>query len=244
VPSQRTTTRRRLEVFALQGHQNRRVIDYGALFNLLAAIQPADRARQFGTTLVALPKLEVAERRVKFIAYEGPTDEALLIYNRIRAEERIQRLASGDVSAHKTHALLSLQTREMIVEYNYRGPKASDIVSLCQDLARNNRDWASLDLTVTPVVEASFLQALDRFRVIKLATVKVARPNPGWTDDFRNLMAEMADDSDARIADVTLARFAKWIAFEDPRTGRLSSGNAFRSGTLGRRCDNFGHSRG
>jgi hypothetical protein len=108
------------------------------------------------------------------------------------------------ISAHKTHALLSLQTHEMVVEYNHRGPKASDIVSLCQNLARQNRAWQSLDLTVTPVVEASFLRALDRFRVIKLATVKVARPNPGWTRDFKNLMGEMAEDSDARLADVTL----------------------------------------
>jgi hypothetical protein len=193
-----------LEVFLLHGHQNDRPINYRAFFEYLAALPPADRARQRTGKLVALPTLEVDGDHVRLIAYEGPVGESPLIYNRLNAEERIERLASGEVLARKTHAMSNLLTRELVVEYNQRGAKASDIVNLFQELALQDSDWARLDLVATPIVEPSFLAALDRFQVIKLATVKVARPNQNWNADLKNMLGEMASDSDARMADVTL----------------------------------------
>jgi hypothetical protein len=197
-------TSRRLEVFLLHGHRHGIVIDYRALFEFLATIPPAERARQVGGKLYALPTITVEGDRVRLIAYEGPIGESPLIYNRLNAQERIERLGRGEVVARKTHALLSLVNRELIVEYNFRGAKATDIAWLCEMLAISNSDWDSLDLSATPIVEPSFLEALDKFRVIKLASVKVARPNQNWNADLRNMLGEMASDSDARMADVTL----------------------------------------
>lgn len=197
-------TSRRLEVFLLHGHQHGIVIDYRALFEYLATIAPAARARQASGKLYALPTIEIEGDRVRLIAYEGPIGESPLIYNRLNAQERIERLASGEVVARKTHALLNLVNRELIVEYNFRGAKATDIAWLCEMLAIGHSDWDGLDLSATPMIEPSFLEALNKFRVIKIASVKVARPNQNWNADLKNMLGEMASDSDARMADVTL----------------------------------------
>jgi hypothetical protein len=193
-----------LEVFLLHGFQNNQPINYRALFEHLAAMQPVSRARQHGSTLVALRHLEIEQNHVRIVAYEGPIGEPALIYDMLSAEERIEHLAATEALAQKTHAMFSLLTQELVVEYNRRGAKASDIVNFCQELARQDDAWDGLDLAFAPVVEPSFLQALDRFRVIKIATVKVARPNQNWNADLKNMLGAMASDSDARMADVTL----------------------------------------
>jgi hypothetical protein len=180
------------------------VIDYRALFKHLATISPADRARQVNNRLYALPLISIRNNLVRLIAYEGPIGESPLIYNRLSALERIEQLGRGEVVARKTHALLNLMNRELIVEYNFRGAKATDITWLCETLATAHADWEYLDLSATPKIEPSFLEALNRFRVIKLASVKVARPNQNWNADLKNMLGQMASDSDARLADVTL----------------------------------------
>jgi hypothetical protein len=202
LPSNQTS--RKLEVFLLHGHQEGQPINYRALFEYLATLPPTERAGTRIGKLVALRTLEIEGDRVRLTAYEGPLGESPLIYNQLSAEERIERLARGEVLARKTHAMLSLLTRELIVEYNQRGAKLTDIVNLCQYLALRHPDWNRLDLIATPIVEPSFLEALNRYRVIKTATVKVARPNQNWNADLKNMLGEMASDSDARMADVTL----------------------------------------
>lgn len=197
-------TSKKLEVFALHGFQNGTPINYRALFEHLALLPAVNRTRQYGTTVIALRRLQIEGNHIRITAYEGPIGEPALIYDMPSAEERIQRLASTEALAQKTHAMFSLLTRDLVVEYNRRGAKAGDIVNVCQELARRDRAWSDLDLTFAPVVEANFLRALDRFRVIKIATVKVARPNRNWNADLNNILGQIASESDARIADVTL----------------------------------------
>ncbi len=202
MPKDRTS--RKLEVFVLHGFQNDQPIDYRALFKRIAEMEAVARAVQRGSTLIALRHFAVEGDHVRIVAYEGQIGEPALIYDMLSAEDRIQYLAKTEALAQKTHAMFSLHTRELIVEYNRRGAKTSDIVNLCQDLARREDAWDGLDLTFAPVIEQSFLQALDQFEVIKTATVKVARPNKNWNADLKNMLGELASDSEARIADVTL----------------------------------------
>jgi hypothetical protein len=162
------------------------------------------RSRLIYGRLIALGEVHVSGDMVRIVAYEGPLGEFPLIYDRTSAVERIERLNAGEIVARKTHALLDLLTREMAVEYNHRGAKATDIVNLCQYLARQDSRWETLDLTVVPVPQRSFLEALDRFSIIKTATIKVSEPNQDWTKDYKNLLSQMSAASDARMGDITL----------------------------------------
>jgi hypothetical protein len=154
--------------------------------------------------MVALGEISIRGNLVSITAYEGSERDFPLIYNRTSAVERLETLDVGEVLARKTRALLDLITREMAVEYNHRGAKASDIVNLCQYLARQDRRWGALDLTVVPVPQRSFADSLDRFSIIKSASIKVVEPNQDWTRDYKNLLSRMSDASSAGSGDITL----------------------------------------
>jgi hypothetical protein len=196
--------RRKLELYLLSGHQHEQPIDYPALFQYLAEIPAQSRTRLLYDRMIALGEVGIYDDLVKIIAYEGSEREFPLIYNRTSALERFETLSAGEILARKTRALLDLVTREMAIEYNHRGAKAVDIVNLCQYLARQDRRWDALDLTVVPVPQRTFLDAIDRFSVIKSATIKVVEPNQDWTRDYKNLLSQMSDDSGAGSGDITL----------------------------------------
>jgi hypothetical protein len=202
---------KKLEVFVVQGHLPDEAVDYKSVFQYLETLPATQRSSRLGGKLVALRNFELKGNRVRIVAYEGPIGQNPLIYNDATAEERVEQLRHDEVIATKTHALLDLPSRTMVVEYNQRGAKAREIIGLCRELAR--RRWDALDLSLVPVVEASFVEALDRFRIIKTASVRIARPNQDWTNDLDNLMAQMAADSNARSSEVTLSA---------PRNGSLS----------------------
>lgn len=195
---------RKLELYSLSGHQREQPIDYRALFRYLAQLPPQSRARLSFDRLVALGDVTISGNLVSMTAYEGSERDFPLIYNRTSAAERLETLSAGEVLARKTRALLDLVTREMAVEYNHRGAKAADIVNLCQHLARQDSRWNALDLTIVPVPQRSFLEAIDRFSVIKSASIKVVEPNPDWTRDYKNLLSQMSDASGAGSGDITL----------------------------------------
>src|SRR6266545_841271 len=118
MPSGYTT--RKLEVFKLHGRTDIGPLNYKKFFTALNRVPPDERAREKGSRLIAVPVLNITDSSVWLIAYEGDVGVSPLIFNSSQARERIERLRSGEVVAHKTHVLISLHSREAIVEYNHR----------------------------------------------------------------------------------------------------------------------------
>ena len=126
-----------------------------------------------------------------------------LIFDTASAGERTEDLRPGEVVAEKTHAILDLQSREAVIEYNQRGAKAADIAELFETVARKKEEWETLALELNPVADVEFVRAIERFERIQLASLKVARPNPDWTDYYSDF-THLAEDSDARLIEVQL----------------------------------------
>jgi len=196
-------TARKLEVYSLHASTDGGQVAYSSLFRVLASTPPENRAQVRGDGLVALPTLTLSRGSAWLIADEGAVGVNPLIFNSLQARERIQRLRSGEIVAHKTHALIDLNSRQGIIEYNHRGAKATDLAAVIEETARQDTRFQSLTVELNPVADEEFVRAIDRFKRIRVASLRVARPNPDWTDYYNHLTA-LANESDARTVEVTL----------------------------------------
>ena len=196
-------TTRKLEVFKLHGRTETGTLNYKQFFAALGHVPPDERARERGSRLLAFPVLSVSQSTAWLITYEGDVGVNPLIFSSSQARERVQRLRSGEVVAYKTHVLINLTSREVIVEYNHRGAKANDIIWILEEIGRSLQGYDSLSLELNPVADEGFISAMDRFERIRLASLRVARPNIDWTDHYDNLNA-VAADSEARTAEIEL----------------------------------------
>jgi hypothetical protein len=200
-------TTRKLEVFSLHARTKHGVIDYGKFFASLARLDSNSRQKTRNENLIALPRIRVGASRIHLIAYEGPVGVQPLIFDSVSAQERIQKLGSKEVVATRTHCVIDLASREAIIEYNHRGAKATDIEELLNSSGRALPRHATLELHLSPKVEASFLDAIDKFGRVRVASVRVARPNFDWNDNY-NSLRNVAQESEAHTVslEVTAGR--------------------------------------
>lgn len=196
-------TTRRLEVFALHARITRGRVDYESLFRDLAAVPDEERVYAVGDKLVAIPTLTVEGNYVHFVAYEGDRGLHPLIYNYENGTARIERLRGGEMVATRTHGTINLVRREAIIEYNQRGAKASDISQTLEHVGRIRTEWNSLKVELVAKVDQEFLDSINRFERIRVASFKVARPNPSWTADYKHL-TEVAEESNARYMELSM----------------------------------------
>jgi hypothetical protein len=205
-------TTRKLEVFGMHGTTVNGPVDYPALFRMLAKIGPEGRKIEVDEKVIVISKLHIFRERVAIVAHEGLRGLNPLIFNTDRARERIQRLRPNEVLASKTHVLIDLVTREAVVEYNHRGAKAGEIAGAIEMLTLRSGKYESISFELNPVADEGFIRAIDRFERIRLASVRLAKPNPGWSDDFDHLTAMAAESEGRTIAVEVTAGRAKSLA--------------------------------
>lgn len=197
-------TSRKLEVFKVSAHfgkNSKENVNYNRLFQAISQTTRAQRAVNISGKSVALPEFRIDENIVVLTAYEGEEGNPL-IFDFVNATERIEELHRGEKLATKTHAVINTSTREAIVEYNQRGAKASDIAEALRAISRKLTGWPDLEIEFSPVVEQSFIEAINSFRRIREATVKIVRPNQDWTD-YATHLTDFAKESDAHLIEVT-----------------------------------------
>jgi hypothetical protein len=192
---------RKLEVFKLHAHVGGKPPDYGQLFRKLSKLPAEDRTVVDADRLIAIPRLVVSKNHVQLVALEGPVGLTPVIYNVERQTERTQPLQPGDVLVTRTHAVIDLESRRAIVEYNLRGAKASDIAAVLQSSGRRLPAFEGLQLALLAEIGSDFAEALDQFERIKSAKVKLRRPNYDWSD-WADRLTDAADESDAQVAHV------------------------------------------
>ena len=197
----RAVINRKLELYSLHAHVNRRPPDYWSLFEALAELPAQNRALVERDRLVAIPRLQPDGDLVRLVALEGPVGLNPVVYNLERQTERVEPLQPGDVLVNRTHALIDVKVRRAIVEFNLRGAKASDIAAVLQRSGRQLPGFEGLEVALTPVIGDDFAEALDSMERIKSARVRLRRPNFDWTD-WTNELTDAAAASDAQGADV------------------------------------------
>jgi len=194
---------RRLQVFSVHGRTDDGAIEYETFFRSLASLAARERTLTVGESTLALPVLVVEDRHVRFRAYEGDRTQYPLIFDTLNAGERIEQLDSGEVVATKTHGAIDLDTRECIVEYTHRGAKTDAIARLIDELGRNVLGIDTLEFSLVPVADESFIEALDRFSQVRVARMRLVRPNHDWTPEYETI-TEIARESDARTIEVEI----------------------------------------
>jgi len=197
------TTSRKLEVFVLHAVNDNRAVNYRELFDFIASIPARERSIERGEKLVAIPELTVSSSRVSFVAYEGPLGTNPLIFDSSEARARIERLSSGEVLATRTHGVIDLRQREAVVEFNHRGAKAHEVASVFEELGRRNPNWKALALELNPLPTAEFLAEIQKFRRVRLASIRVARPNPAWNRSYE-ILKDVAEESSGQTIDLAV----------------------------------------
>ena len=91
--------------------------------------------------------------------------------------------------------------RRAVVEYNHRGAKASHIAQVLERFGREIYRLPNLEFDFAPHISEEFIEAIERFGRIRLATARLVRPNPGWDEHYASFMG-LATDSEARTIEV------------------------------------------
>ena len=196
-------TSKLLQLFRLDALLGEEAADYKALFGYLADAKPAARTFQKGDKFVAIPSFKLSGNRASLIAFEGVPGVHPLIFDRASADAFVQDLKKGQIVATKTHAMIDFSRREAVVEMNARGARAGDIARVLEDTARHNKGWELITLELTSIAMKDFIAEIDKFERTRLASVKLARPNPGWHDDYE-YFRELTERSNARTIEVAV----------------------------------------
>lgn len=198
-------TRRKLEVFSLHAHiTDDTTPDYAELFDFISSIEPEDRIAEVRRSVLAVTNQSWDGRTYEFSVVEGDLDVVPLVFDTETAVERLIELSDDEVVVTKTYGLVDTARREAIVMYNHRGAKAKDIAILLRTFIRRQPDWAYSELSLVPVADKAFVDALDDFDRIRLASATFARPNIDWTDTSERLL-EGAEESAAQNVSVELS---------------------------------------
>jgi hypothetical protein len=198
-------TTRKLEVWAIHAHRDRRgEVDYRQLFRDLAKLDPTERIHTTSDKVIALPSITVYKSGlVRLQVYEGPRDTQPLVYDTEDGSERLATTRATEVVTTKTHAYVDTETREAIIEYNHRGAKAHDVAVVLGAVGRTLSQWRGLYVELAPQIDREFVEELERFERIRSASVRLSRPNVDWTD-FSNNFTAFAADSDAQSGQVEM----------------------------------------
>ncbi len=235
-------TQRKLFLYTLHAHNAGTAIpDYRALFEGLGRLSVAQRSKTSPSKLVALRRLTLDGDFVRITAYEGPPGVEPLIFNLASDEERIEDLADREVLATRTHAVVNLKNRDVVVEYNHRGAKAFDIESILQSAARAHTKWRKLEVELSPVASPDFARSIDEFDAIKIATLNIVRPNLNWVREKNHADAIAAESDGGRVGvsvfagrDQSLAKSRGMVALIKSLT-RESKSNLKNASVVGRR---------
>jgi hypothetical protein len=197
-------TTRKLYLYSAHAHVRGQAIDdYRALFVDLSRLTVRQRSHRTPARLIAVRRLIVGGDYVRMTAYEGPPGLSPLIFDLGADEERIEELSEREVMATRTHALVDLHTRDVVVEYNHRGAKASDIAFVLEEAGRRLARRAGLTLEFAPVPTPDFARAIGDFETIKIASLNIVRPNLNWIREKRHADA-LADESNGQRVEVSV----------------------------------------
>jgi hypothetical protein len=194
---------RKLQLFTLHARTEAGPIDYLGLFNFVGGLGPTERARIVGGRMIALGPVRIEGNMVWLHAYEGDIKTDPMFLNVSSGEEHPGKLEPNDVLVQKTHVVIDTESRNVIVEFNGRGAKAHDIAELLQTIGSASPECQGLVLDFNPKVGEDFIREIERFGRIRVAELKLSRPNFDWTD-HRNHLTDIASQSNGHVIDVSV----------------------------------------
>lgn len=198
------TTTRNIQVFALHFRLPNGPVDYSNAFGVVSEISPADRIVEVGDNKVlGFTRMDRVGDFFRIVALEGEPGELPLILNVRTATDRVGQLRKEEILAQKTHCLVDPAKRLAVIEYNHKGPKSERIGTALEILLRRDPRYEGATVELNPQADESFISAIDRFERVKMASLKIARPNLDWTD-YHHAMTEIGADSEGEKIEVVV----------------------------------------
>lgn len=196
---------RKLELFALHARVGTTRANYQELFSFLAGLSPEIRKYESGETVFAFPKFEVTGDIVSIIASTGERGDRPLIHSLASGLDEIMPLADDKFLANRVHTRINLDIREAVIEYNHKGAKADQIAHAIEKVASEHDPtrYGNLAVELIPIAHRDFIEAIDSFERIRLASVTIVQPNPDWLD-HRDHLTSLANESEGREAKVEI----------------------------------------
>jgi len=200
-------TTRKLELFAVHVVANGTAGPYLPFFQYIERLAVKDRITSFGERLFAFEVFrQIGSNIFELRVIEGPLSQELLIFNYEDGVARTEGLDTGEVVAHRTHAILDIARRRIAIEYVRSGAKAHHIASLMEDIAAKSDEpkFREMIVSLTTIPNESFLREIAEFERVRTIELGLAMPNAGFGDHFPNLLGELIETTGGAAGDVEI----------------------------------------
>ena len=189
---------RKFEAYAMHMHQDTPAA-YADIFRRLAEVPRQRRQVKISDVVVVVgfPIVEADGQRYFIRAVEGG-DSAALVYNVETGRTRENILGDAEVLTEAAHFVVAPAKRRAAIEYVRRGPKAWLLgVAIEGILKTNYPELSDFNFEFTPIIGDNFISEINSFKRIRMAHIRVTKPNVGWTDHYTalsDLMEESGGD--------------------------------------------------
>lgn len=198
---------RKIELFALHAHESGGA-DYEELILALSRVPRQRRVVSISGTVIGFPIVSKYREGYFIQVTEGDPDAVALVFNTRTGETRDASLAEAEVFSDATHMFVVPNARRAAIEYVRRGIKAPLIGAAIEEILRGNvPDLKKLQFEIIAVPSESFVEGIREFERIRIASIRLAKPNASWTEHYTNLSELMEESNGAKVEiDVRAAR--------------------------------------
>ena len=194
---------RKIELFTIHAH-NKSEIDYEDIFSTLDSIEKKSRIASVRGMIIGFPFIIKIDDMFFIQALEGDPDSAPLIFDSSTGDTVDNDLEENEVLSLATHFIVAPRQRLAAIEYVRRGAKALQLGPAITEILKNGGvNYRNLQLEFAPKLESSFAEQISSFERIRVASVRVLRPNASWTDHYTEL-SELMEQSGGEKAEIDI----------------------------------------
>ena len=118
-----------------------------------------------------------------------------MVFDLSTGEAKESDLGSNEVYGQATHFVVVPSARSAAIEYVRSGAKAILLGPAIAEIMRNNiEQFSDVQVEFAPKIQRAFEEEIDLFERIRMASIRVTRPNASWTDHYSDL-SELMNES-------------------------------------------------
>lgn len=183
------------------------LIDYRMFFEALTSSVGSEVEVAPDYTVVMQDPSFADPTSFQFVLYGGDPAGQVVFYDLSEGGPVVEAATKSRWSAKATRVLVEFDTdRRVVALESSRGGVTALLLERFLERV-SLPDFPERRVEITPLASRSFLQEIDEFERIRLASIEVARPNYDWID-HANKLYQLAEESNAEssVAGVKAAR--------------------------------------
>ena len=192
----------RFLLFTIHGHLAAGNPNYAELFTVLTKQLPGYSYVE-GKKRIAVGAARLTGERLLVTIYAGDTDKSVLFFDLAEKAEFTTPNTPQRFQARKTHIIIDPRERLALIEAGRGRVSPEEIAEIIEKAAQKTDDYKTLEISLSPVAAKQFVQKIQSFQRIQLASVSIVRPNPDWTDNY-DALSQYAGESGGAAIDATV----------------------------------------